>query len=92
MSTEEKRGLYVVGRESVVEARRMLGFDPQADVFLVGRGLLLPVNMFSNRKIYALREEAEAIGVGDKVGEGLELVDAATMIDILLQHQIYNFS
>ena len=37
MGTDEKTVLFVVGRDSVVEARRMLGYCEKADVFLVGR-------------------------------------------------------
>lgn len=92
MGTDEKTVLFVVGRDSVVEARRMLGYCEKADIFLVGRGLLLPTVMFPKRKIYALREEAELMGVGNKSGEGLHLVEADEMIDILLEHKVYNFS
>ena len=86
MGTDEKTVLFVVGRDSVVQARRMLGYCEKADVFLVGRGLLLPTVMFPKRKVYALREEAELMGVGNKSGE------AAEMVDILLEHKVYNFS
>ena len=48
--------------------------------------------MFPKRKVYALREEAELMGVGNKSGEGLHLVEAAEMVDILLEHKVYNFS
>ncbi|MGM9998692.1 MAG: hypothetical protein ACI38Q_04785 [Candidatus Bruticola sp.] len=92
MGTDKKTDLFVVGRDSVVEARRMLGYCDEADIFLVGRGLLLPAAMFPKRKIYALREEAEAMGIGNKSGEGLYLVSAAEMVDILLEHRVYNFS
>ncbi len=92
MGTDEKKVLFVVGRDSVVEARRMLGYCKKADVFLVGRGLLLPTAMFPKRKVYALREEAELMGVGNKTGEGLILTEASDMVDILLEHKIYNFS
>ncbi len=92
MGKDEKTVLFVVGRDSVVEARRMLGYCQKADIFLVGRGLLLPTAMFPKRKVYALREEAESMGVGNKAGEGLLLVEAADMVDILLAHKIYNFS
>lgn len=92
MGKDEKTVLFVVGRDSVVEARRMLGYCQKADIFLVGRGLLLPTAMFPKRKVYALREEAESMGVGNKAGEGLLLAEAADMVDILLAHKIYNFS
>ena len=48
--------------------------------------------MFPKRKVYALREEAELMGVGNKTGEGLILTEASEMVDILLEHKIYNFS
>ncbi len=96
MAMSYNKDLFVVGRDSVVEARRMLDFSPEADVFLVGRGLMLPVAMFAKNDVYhdvyALKEEAEAMGLGAKEGKGFHLVTAEEMIDIILDHKIVNFT
>lgn len=86
--------LYIVSRESVVEAMRILKSGVEADVLLVGRGVLVPVteNMFGKRKIYVMREELKSMGIPDKKGDNLEIVSAEEMIDIIAERRIYNFS
>lgn len=88
-----KIALYIINRDSAVEARSLLKFDNEAEVLLVGRGIMLPIaQMFPKRKVYILRAEAEAMGVGDKSGENLEMIEPEAMVEIMLNRQIFCFS
>lgn len=90
---QEKLALYIINRDSAVEARNLLKYDGNAEVLLVGRGIMLPIaQMFPNRRVYILKAEAEAMGVGDKSGENLELIEPEAMVEILLDRQIFCFS
>lgn len=89
---ENKKGMFIVSRDSIAEVRRLMARDTEACVFLVGRGILLPVDpLFTGRKVYALAEEAKFMGVANKGGKGFELVDADRMVNMLLEHKLYNF-
>lgn len=87
-----KERLYIVSRESVVEARRMLEKDHEGAVLLVGRGLLLPADLFGKRDIYAIEEEVNKFGMQGKLSDNVRVCSAGDVVDVILDRQVVNFS
>ncbi|MDO5297596.1 MAG: hypothetical protein Q4F00_13395 [bacterium] len=87
-----RQRLYIVSRESVVEARRLIDVDEDALVLLVGRGLFLPVQLFDKRKVYAISEEVKEQGLEGKLSAKVECLPANEVIDLILDNTVLNFS
>ena len=87
-----RQRLYIVSRESVVEARRLTDVDEDALILLVGRGLFLPVKLFDKKKIYAIAEEVKEQGLEGKLSDKVECLPANEVIDLILDNSVLNFS
>ena len=84
--------LYIVSRESVVEARRLIDVDDSASVLLVGRGLFLPTKLFGKKKIYAVAEEVKEQGLAESLADDIECLSAADIVNLILNKDVLNFS
>ncbi|MBQ7568706.1 hypothetical protein IJT17_07880 [bacterium] len=85
--------LYIVSRESVVEARRLIEVDNAAVVLLVGRGLFLPTHkLFAKKKVYAILEEVQEQGLEGHLAQGIECLPAADVVNLILDSTVLNFS
>ncbi len=89
---QDKKHLYIISRESVVEARRLTDIDNDGEVLLVGRGLFLPIKLFGNKQIYAIAEEVQEQGLQDKLTEGISCLAAKDVLNLILERQVFNFS
>lgn len=94
--TNSKR-LYIVSRESVVEAGNLTKIDEDAAVLLVGRGLFLPSSIFnertskSKRMLYAIAEEVAEQGLGETLSGSVACLPATEIVDLLMEHSVLNF-
>lgn len=92
-----KKRLYIVSRESVVEAGNLTKIDEEAAVLLVGRGLFLPPTIFnergskSKRHIYAIAEEVAEQGIGGALADSVTCLPAAEIVDLFLEYNVLNF-
>lgn len=87
----EKR-LYIISRESLVEARRLCDIDDEARVLLVGRGLFLPIKLFDKKKIYAISEEVREQGLEGFLDKSIKIIGAQEVVDMILSSRVLNFS
>lgn len=87
--TEDR--LYVVGRETAVEARLLLELPQEASVLLLGRAVMLPAGFFGNREIFALSEELQELGLEGKISPAVKPLSAREIVNLLLERQVFNF-
>lgn len=87
-----RQRLYIVSRESVVEARRLTDIDDDAVILLVGRGLFLPTKLFDKKHVYAISEEVKEQGLEGRLSPLIKCIPATEVIDLILDNTVLNFS
>lgn len=89
---ENNQRLYIVSRESVVEARRLVEADNNASILLVGRGLFLPVKLFGDKTVFAIDEEVKEQGLKDHIDKRITCLSSEAVVEMLFRYTVLNFS
>jgi len=86
--------LYLVDQSASQNGLELARIDPDARVVLIQDGVYLGLAGAASigTRVYALERDVTRRGLARRMAEGVELIDYAALVDLVVENKVINFA
>lgn len=86
--------LYLVDRSVGQNGLELAKVDPDARVVLIQDGVYLGLagSAAIGPRVYAIKQDVTRRGLAQRMSDGIELIDYAALVDLVVENKVINFA
>lgn len=70
---------------------KIASFDSEAKIVLIKDGVYLDTSSVSDKKVYAMKDDVQKRGLGNRIAGKAELIDYPELVDLIVDNKVMNF-